>query len=81
MCAKLLKTGNKNEKTRLLQEGYGMHSRKNVFYNKWGFLSKCGGKSGIRHDKSRDHATIGHRNIFKLWKDKSYNTVEYGELI
>ena len=35
------------------------------------------------HDKSSDHVTIAHKNIFKLWKAKckGYNTIEYGEHI
>ena len=36
---------------------------------------------GSRHAKSRDLATIGCGNIFRLWKDKSFNTVEFLELI
>ena len=37
--------------------------------------------SNHRHAKSRDHATIGRRNIFSLRKDKGWNAVEYVETI
>jgi stress response protein YsnF len=32
-----------------------------------------------RHTKRHDHATIGRGNIFRLWKDKGWNTVEFYE--
>ena len=31
--------------------------------------------------KSRDHAAIGRGNIFRLWKVKGWNTVEFVESI
>ena len=34
-----------------------------------------------RHAKSRDHGTIGHRNIFKLRKDKGLFIVEFVEIL
>ena len=33
-----------------------------------------------RHAESRDHATIGRGNIFRLRKDKDWITVEYVEM-
>ena len=35
----------------------------------------------FRHAKSRNHAAIGRGNIFRLRKDKGWNTVEYVETI
>jgi hypothetical protein len=35
----------------------------------------------LRHEKSRDHATIGSRTILRLWEDKGSNTLEFVEAI
>ena len=34
-----------------------------------------------RHAESCDHATIGRGNIFRLWKEKDWITVEFVENI
>ena len=36
---------------------------------------------GLRHAKSRGHAAIGRGNIFRLRKEKGWNTVEFVETI